>query len=121
MLEWLIGTAAAQDGGPPGAAGGGLQMIVMVALVFGIMYFLMIRPQDKKLRAHAAMVAALKKGDSVVTIGGLHGKVSAIEDKVAEIEVSKGVRVRVDKDKVARVESAPPAEPKENKAGTPQG
>jgi len=66
----------------------------------------MIRPQNKRMQAHAAMVAALKKGDELVTVGGLHGRIFAVEEKAILLEVAKGVRVKVDNDKIARMVDA---------------
>ena len=81
------------------AAGGGLGGIgsfIPLILIFGIMYFLMIRPQQKKMKEHRAMVDALRKGDQVVTAGGLIGKVSKVkEDNEIEVELATGVKVRV--------------------------
>ena len=81
------------------AAGGGLGGIggfIPLILIFGIMYFLMIRPQQKKMKEHRAMVDALRKGDQVVTAGGLIGKVSKVkDDNEVEVELATGVKVRV--------------------------
>ena len=105
MLDLFIGTAWAQSGGPaPGSGGAG--MLIMFGLVFSIMYFLMIRPQNKKLAAHAALVAGLKKGDEMVTVGGVHGKIHAVEENTISLEIAKGVRVSVEKSKVARITGA---------------
>jgi preprotein translocase subunit YajC len=101
MLDLLIGTAWAQDGAAP-AGGGGSQMLFFFASIIGIWYFLVIRPQTKQQKAHADMVAALKKGDSVVAAGGIHGKVHEVQEDALLIEVSKGVRLKIDKNKVAR-------------------
>ena len=59
------------------------------------MYFLMIRPQQKRVKEHRAMVEALKKGDEVVTQGGLVGKITAVRDGELEVEIAAGVKVRV--------------------------
>ncbi|CAM3014016.1 protein translocase subunit yajC [Paracoccus aminovorans] len=64
-------------------------------LIFVIMYFLMIRPQQKRMKEHRAMVQALKKGDEVVTQGGLIGKIAALRDEEIEVEIASGVKVRV--------------------------
>ena len=73
-------------------------------LIFAIMYFLLIRPQQKKMKDHQQMVAALRRGDQVVTQGGLIGKVSKVkEDNEIEVELAEGVRVRVVKSTVAQV------------------
>lgn len=81
------------------AAGGGLGGVgglVPILLIFGIMYFLMIRPQQKKMKEHRNMVDALRKGDQVVTAGGLIGKVTKVkEDNEIEVELATGVKVRV--------------------------
>jgi len=69
---------------------------VPIILIFAIMYFLMIRPQQKKMKEHAAMVAALRRGDQVITQGGLIGKVVKVkEDNEIEVEIASGVKVRV--------------------------
>ena len=80
-------------GGAGGAAG--LASFLPLVLIFVIMYFLMIRPQQKKMKEHRAMVEALKKGDEVVTQGGLVGKITAVRDSELEVEIAPGVKVRV--------------------------
>ncbi|WP_210527477.1 preprotein translocase subunit YajC [Rubellimicrobium arenae] len=75
----------------------GIASLVPLILVFLIMYFLLIRPQQKKLKDHQAMVAALRRGDQIVTSGGLIGRVTKVKDTENEIEVeiAPGVNVRV--------------------------
>jgi preprotein translocase subunit YajC len=69
--------------------------IWMVLMVVGIMYFLVFRPQQQKLKAHQALVKALRRGDTVVTNGGMVGKVTkVVDDDHIEIEISDGVKVR---------------------------
>ncbi|MDG1935792.1 MAG: preprotein translocase subunit YajC [Paracoccaceae bacterium] len=78
--------------------------LVPLILIFGIMYFLLIRPQQKKAKEHQAMVTSLRRGDQVVTQGGLIGKVSKVkEDNEIEVEVSDGVKVRVVQSTIAQV------------------
>ncbi|WP_428925381.1 preprotein translocase subunit YajC [Marinibacterium sp. SX1] len=73
-------------------------------LIFAIMYFLLIRPQQQKVKQHKAMVEALRRGDQVVTQGGLIGKVSKVKDEgELEVELAEGVRVRVVKSTIAQV------------------
>jgi len=73
-------------------------------LIFGIMYFLFIRPQQKKVKEHAAMVSALRRGDQVVTQGGLIGKVVKVkDDNEVDVELSEGVKVRVVQSTIAQV------------------
>jgi preprotein translocase subunit YajC len=85
-------------------------MLLFFGLIIGIWYFLVIRPQSKQARAHQQMVAALKKGDQVVTAAGMYGRVAAVEETIVHLEVAKGVRVRVDKDKVSRSVNEPSAD-----------
>lgn len=80
------------------AAGGasGITSFIPLILIFAIMYFLMIRPQQKKVKEHRAMVDALRKGDRVVTAGGLMGKVTKVgSDNEVEVEIATGVKVKV--------------------------
>ena len=77
---------------------------IPLILIFAIMYFLLIRPQQKKVKEHQAMVEALRRGDQVVTQGGVIGKVSKVkEDNEIEVEIAEGVKVRVVKHTIAQV------------------
>lgn len=79
-----------------GGAGGAVTSFLPLILIFAIMYFLLIRPQQKKMKEHKAMVDALRRGDQVVTQGGIIGKVSKVkEDGEVEVEIAEGVKVRV--------------------------
>ncbi len=82
----------------------GIAQFIPLILIFVIMYFLMIRPQQQKLKQHQAMVAALRKGDQVVTQGGLIGKVSRVKDDAeVEVELADGIKVRVVRNTIAQV------------------
>lgn len=86
--------------------GGALAQFIPLILIFVIMYFLLIRPQQKKIRDHQAMVDALRRGDQVVTQGGVIGKVTKVKEDGSgeiEVEISKGVNVRVVKSTVSQV------------------
>jgi len=75
---------------------GALGQFVPLILIFAIMYFLLIRPQQKKLKEHQKMVEALRRGDQVITQGGLIGKVTKVkDDNEIEVELAEGVKVRV--------------------------
>ncbi|MFD1914337.1 preprotein translocase subunit YajC [Halodurantibacterium flavum] len=91
------------------AAGGGaaaFTSFVPLILIFAIMYFLLIRPQQKKLKEHRAMVEAVRRGDEVVTSGGLIGKVTKVKDNgELEVEIADGVRVRVLRHTISQVVS----------------
>lgn len=80
--------------------------IMPLILIFVIMYFLLIRPQQKKMKEHQAMVAALRRGDEVVTQGGLIGKITKVkDDHEVELELAQGVKVRVVRQTIAQVKS----------------
>ena len=77
---------------------------IPLILIFAIMYFLLIRPQQKKVKQHQAMVTALRRGDQVVTQGGLIGKVVKVkEDNELEVELAECVKVRVVQSTIAQV------------------
>ena len=79
---------------------------VPLILIFAIMYFLLIRPQQKKVKEHAAMVQALRRGDRVVTQGGVIGKVVKVKDDgEIEVEIADGVKVRIVQSTIATVMS----------------
>ena len=82
----------------------GFQDFIPLILIFAIMYFLLIRPQQKKVKQHQNMVASLRRGDQVVTQGGLMGKVTKVkEENEIEVEVADGVKVRVVQNTIAQV------------------
>jgi len=86
---------------------------IPLILIFAIMYFLLIRPQQKKLKDHKAMVEALRRGDQVVTQGGVIGKVAKVKDQdEIEVEIAQNVKVRVVKSTIAQVLSK--TEPADN-------
>ena len=79
------------------ATGGSWSMIIMLVAVFAIMYFMMIRPQQKRQKEIQKMRESMRVGDKVVTAGGIHGKIKEINDKDFLIEIAENVRIRVDK------------------------
>ena len=90
---------AAQSGGGAGS----LTPILMIALLFGVMYFMMIRPQQKRRREAQQMQAALGPGDDIVTIGGLHATVVDVADDVVTVEIAPGVNARYARPAIAKV------------------
>ena len=88
-----------------GGAGSAFASFIPLILIFAIMYFLLIRPQQKKLKDHQAMVAALRRGDRVVTQGGIIGKVTRVKEDETEIEVeiAQNVKVNVVRSTIAQV------------------
>lgn len=79
------------------AGGGGWTMLIWLVAIIPIMWFLMIRPQQKQAKEHREMLAGLKKGDDVIALNGLLGKIYSISEKIVTLEVANGVRVRVSK------------------------
>ncbi|MEL7543662.1 MAG: preprotein translocase subunit YajC [Pseudomonadota bacterium] len=90
-----------------GAGGGSIfadTLLIPMILIFAIMYFLIIRPQQQRIKAHKEMVANVRRGDGVVTAGGLVGKVTkVIDDNEVQVEIADGVRVRVMKHTLGEV------------------
>jgi preprotein translocase subunit YajC len=99
----FITPAYAQAAG--GAASNPIMQFLPLILIFAIMYFLMIRPQQKKAKEHKAMVEALRRGDQVITQGGVIGKVSRVKEgeNEVEVEIADGVKVRVVKSTIVQV------------------
>ncbi len=93
--------AYAQFGGGEGP--GPFVQILPIALVGLIFYFLLIRPQQQKTRAHREMVSNLKRNDEVVTAGGLHGRVVELTERIVTLEIAPNVRVRVDRPRIDEV------------------
>ncbi|WP_417496146.1 preprotein translocase subunit YajC [Maricaulis sp.] len=92
-----------------------IPMLVLMGLVF---YFLLFRPQQQRAKAHREMIEALKRGDVVVTQGGLVGKVVKVEETEAVIELSKGVDVRLIKHTIADVRNRTEPKPANDAANT---
>ncbi len=83
--------------------GGGLQLVFMVALFFGIMYFMIIRPQSKKAKEHASLLDSLSKGDEIVTNGGILGKIVKLGDNFVELKVSDSSNIKIQRHAIASV------------------
>jgi preprotein translocase subunit YajC len=99
MMEWLIASAHAQAA--PGSAQSLIGTVGPMILIFVVFYFLLIRPQTKRVKEHKAMVSALAVGDEVVTSGGILGKVTEAGDQFLTVEVADGVRVRIQRHTVS--------------------
>jgi len=104
----MFGLAFAMGGAPGGAGGpaGGMaafQQVIPLVFMFAIFYFLLIRPQQKKAKEHKALLEAIKKGDNVITAGGVHGKITAVDDGIVTLEVATGVNIKIIKSYIAAV------------------
>jgi len=90
----MIGIAYAQGAAPSGALGG-IGSFVPLILIFVIFYFLLIRPQQKKRKEHQAYLSDLKKGEKVITGGGIHGRITGLTDTTVTLEIADNVRIKV--------------------------
>jgi len=103
----LIAKAYAMGAGPAGGQGGGgfenYSFIIMMAAIFAIFYFLMIRPQQKKQKELKSMLENLAYGDMVMTSGGIHGKVTGLADAVVTLEIADKVRIKVARTAIAGI------------------
>ncbi len=97
-----INSAYAQGAGA-GAQGDGMMSLIMIMLMFGVLYFLMIRPQMKKAKEHKSMLDALQKGDEVVTAGGVLGRITKIGDNYVTVEIANNIEVQVQRPAVQLV------------------
>jgi len=91
---------------PAGQPNGTVQMLLGILpwlLIFVIFYILMIRPQQQRVKQHQAAINAVKKGDEVITGGGIRGRVTKVSDDEAEVEIAQGVKIRVIKSTISNV------------------
>jgi preprotein translocase subunit YajC len=110
-----IAYAMGQGGEAAGQGAGGFTGFIPLILMFVIFYFLLIRPQQKKTKQHREMVSSLKKGDRIITSGGIHGRITGLDETTLTVEISDRVRVKVARGNVgARIETTiqPPPEKK---------
>jgi len=95
-----VALAFAADSATGGAKG--IISFAPIIVLFAIFYFLMIRPQQKRAKAHKEMLSKTAKGDYVVTTGGLHGRVSGVSEDIITVEIADNVRVKVDKNAISK-------------------
>ena len=106
----FISEALAQSSGGGGAGGafGGLGGLLPIVLIFVVFWFLLIRPQQKRMKEHKAMIAAVKRGDKIVTGGGIIGTVTKVLDESeVQVEIAKDVKVRVSRATIQAVMGKP--------------
>ena len=105
------------QGGTGQGAQGGFQAFIPLILMFVIFYFLLIRPQQKKTKEHRAMISNLKKGDKIITGGGIHGWITGLDDTTLTVEIADRVRVKVNRGNVTAMvqTTAQPAAAKDEK------
>ncbi len=106
MFGLAFAMGSAPGGAAAGSAGGGMaafQQILPLVFMFAIFYFLLIRPQQKKAKEHKALLESMKKGDNVVTAGGVHGKIITVENDLVTLEVANNVQIKIIKSYIATI------------------
>jgi preprotein translocase subunit YajC len=100
MFHSIIAMAPSQQG-----QGGGeiYSTLIMFALIIGIFYLMIIRPQQKRAKEREALLGQIKKGDKVITAGGIHGEIIAVEDKTVLLEIADKVKVKVERNSISVV------------------
>jgi preprotein translocase subunit YajC len=99
LMSMIQAAPAGQSSGTTGILVGILPWL----LIFAIFYILMIRPQQQRVKQHQAAINAVKKGDEVITGGGIRGRVTKVGDEEAEVEIAQGVKIRVIKSTISQV------------------
>ena len=100
----FVSTALAQDATPAAGAPDTMLQLLPIVLIFVVFYFLLIRPQQKKMKQHKDMLAALRRGDRIVTGGGIIGTITkVIDENEVQVEIAEGVRVRVQRPAISAV------------------
>ena len=98
---FFIQDAYAQQAAPQ--AGGGMTSIIMMVLLFGVMWFFMFRPQQKKMKEHQLLISNLKKGDEVMTNGGIMGRIIDLDNFAIDLEIAKNTIIRIQRGVVVQV------------------
>lgn len=99
-MDFLISSAHAQGAS---SAAGPFDFLLPMVVIFGAFYFLLIRPQQKRQKAHTALVSELSSGDEILTSGGILGKVTAVSEHYATVRIAKDVEVKIQKSSVSQV------------------
>lgn len=103
MLVTLLFLGGCVPTTPPAGGTGGFDwtIIIFLVVIFGLMYFVMIRPQRKRQKAQQQMMTELKRGDKVITAGGIYGQIESVSDESVVLKVESGTTIRVAKGSVA--------------------
>lgn len=103
MIDTTMFALALGSTGGQGGAGGFLASLLPIAAMIGILWFLLIRPQQKEQQKHKEMVQALKKGDEVVTVGGIYGRIMSLDAEKVSLKIADDVKIDVERSKVMQV------------------
>lgn len=102
MIDFLISSAHANEAAA-GSTEQSMMSILMLVVLFAVFYFLLIRPQQKRVKEHKALVEGVKKGDEIVTFGGVLGRVTNVGDAFVDLEIANNVTVKVQKQSIANI------------------
>jgi preprotein translocase subunit YajC len=103
MLALFLAQAPAAPASSPASPGGGFGMFVPFIFIFVIMYFIMIRPQQRRQKEQQKLISALKTGDDVITSSGIHGRITNVKDSTVMVRVDDNVKIEMDKAAIATV------------------
>lgn len=102
-MSFFISEALAEGAAAAPAQGDPMTSLIFMVVIFAVFYFLLIRPQAKRAKEHKQLVAALAKGDEIVTSGGIYGKLSKVSDDYVEVDIAEGMTVKMQRQAVASV------------------
>ncbi|BCA96307.1 preprotein translocase subunit YajC [Legionella antarctica] len=102
-MSFFISDAFAAAGTTPAAQTDGTFSLIMIAAIFVLFYFMLIRPQNKKAKEHRELVSQLKKGDEIITSGGMLAKVVSIDEQYIKVSVAEGIEINLQKGAVSTV------------------
>jgi len=108
MITQLFAAYGPQGGATGQGSGGGspMSLIFMIVAIFAVMYFLMIRPQQRQKKQHQEMMSQLSKGDKVVTTGGIHGTVAGVKDNIVILKVADNVKIEINRASIGQIVSS---------------
>ena len=106
LLFAAFGPQGGATGGQGSGGGSPMSLIFMIIAIFAVMYFLMIRPQQRQKKQHQDLLSKLGKGDKVVTVGGIHGTIAGVKDQTVIVKIADNVKVEVSRASINKVVSS---------------
>jgi preprotein translocase subunit YajC len=107
MINQLFAMGVPQGGAGSGTGGGSpMSLIFMIIAIFAVMYFLMIRPQQRQKKQHQDLLSKISKGDKVITVGGMHGTVAGVKDNTVIVKVADNVKVELNRSSISQIVSS---------------
>ena len=117
LLFAAFGPQGGATGGQGSGGGSPMSLIFMIIAIFAVMYFLMIRPQQRQKKQHQELLSKLSKGDKVVTVGGLHGTIAGVKDNTVIVKIADNVKVEVGRASINKVVASKGTKPQAEKQG----